>query len=98
MKHPFAQLVCDGTLAKLESGDMLPRVGDFVKSAVNFRACGFVEGIKYMGHKNNRIAVFVVRLANRKTTSILQNDICFLAPFEADIEDDDEQEKQTPAL
>lgn len=91
--RPFALIVADGTLDKLQSGEMLPRVGDFVGSQIASSYCGIVRSIGKMGHKSHEIAVFIVQghpLGKLGQFSILENDIRFLAPFETDLDDGDD--------
>jgi len=78
-------LVESGDLEKLYRRELPPREGDFIKSIVAPRVCGFVKEIKQAGTKANPIAAFTITLANDSETSILQNDYVFIAPKEYDL-------------
>lgn len=78
-------LVESGDLEKLYRRELPPREGDFIKSEVAPRVCGFVTAIKTAGTKTNPILAFTVELANGSETSILQNDYLFIAPREYDL-------------
>ena len=83
--HPFVALARSGDLARLEAGEIPPRIGDFVSSVTDPRLCGFVDRVI----KNKRLTIYMVRLSNRRIVSIPANDIRFIAPFETDLDDED---------
>lgn len=91
--HPLFTLIESGDLAKLEAGELPPREGDFIASKLNRRVCGIVTRIGTAGRKDNSIAAFYIAghpEGQLGETVILGNDVVFIAPFEAGMDEEGE--------